>query len=263
MKNMMRRRKYNQIGLLLAVLFVLPTACSTPAKISYLRDLEYNIPYEAISAPELRLKVDDRISIQVFSINAELAAPFNTGAGLSDGVGASPLTYTYGVDARGDIEFPVLGTLHVEGMTLNEVQKMIAGAIRSRGYIKDPVVKAELTNFTVTVLGETGQSVLSVPGQRINILELIARSGGTSAYSKLPDVMVVRTNGDERTAYTVDLQSKDLYLSPVFYLEQNDLVYVKPRGLRLSTDGDLFLKILTPVISAISAVAYMLLWTSR
>ena len=259
----MKKRKYSWVGLLLAAVLVLPTACSTPAKISYLRDLEYNIPYESITAPELRLKVDDRISIQVFSINAELAAPFNTGAGLSNGVGESPLASTYGVDARGDIEFPVLGTIHVEGMTLNEVQKMIADAIRNRGYIKDPVVKAELTNFTVTVLGETGQSVLAVPGQRINILELIARSGGVTEYSKLPDVMVVRSNGDERTAYTIDLQSKDLYLSPVFYLEQNDLVYVKPRGLRLSTDGDLFLRILSPVISAISAVAYMLLWTSR
>ena len=258
----MTRKKYNWLLWLPAALLLLPTACNTPAHISYLRDLEYNIPYESITAPELKLKVDDRISIQVFSINAELAAPFNTGAGLTDGVQDSPLTSTYGVDARGDIEFPVLGTLHVEGMTLKQVQNLIADAIKQKGYIKDPVVKAELTNFTVTVLGETGQSVMAIEGQRINILELIARSGGATEYSKLPDVMVVRSNGDERTAYSINLQSKDLYLSPVFYLEQNDLVYVKPRGLRLSTDGDLFIKILTPTISAISAVAYMLLWTS-
>lgn len=257
----MTRKKYNWLLWLPAALLLLPTACNTPAHISYLRDLEYNIPYESITAPELRLKVDDRISIQVFSINAELAAPFNTGAGLTDGVQDSPLTSTYGVDARGDIEFPVLGTLHVEGMTLKQVQNLIADAIKQKGYIKDPVVKAELTNFTVTVLGETGQSVLPIEGQRINILELIARSGGATEYSKLPDVMVVRSNGDERTAYSINLQSKDLYLSPVFYLEQNDLVYVKPRGLRLSTDGDLFLRILSPSIAAISAVAYMLLWT--
>lgn len=259
----MTRKKYNWLLWLPAALLLLPTACNTPAHISYLRDLEYNIPYESITAPELKLKVDDRISIQVFSINAELAAPFNTGAGLTDGVQDSPLTSTYGVDARGDIEFPVLGTLHVEGMTLKQVQNMIADAIKQKGYIKDPVVKAELTNFTVTVLGETGQSVMAIEGQRINILELIARSGGATEYSKLPDVMVVRSNGDERTAYSINLQSKDLYLSPVFYLEQNDLVYVKPRGLRLSTDGDLFLKILSPSIAAISAIAYMLLWTSR
>lgn len=259
----MKMKKYNLLGWLAAVVLLLPTACSTPAHISYLRDLEYNIPYDAISAPELRLKVDDRISIQVFSINAELAVPFNTGAGLTDGVNESPLTSTYGVDARGNIEFPVLGTLNVEGKTLNEVQKMIADAIRQKGYIKDPVVKAELINFTVTVLGETTQDIIAVAGQRINILELIARSGGVSNYAKLPDVMVVRTNGDERMAYSIDLQSKDLYYSPVFYLEQNDLVYVKPRGLRLSTDGDLFLRILSPSIAAVSAVAYMLLWTSR
>ena len=259
----MTRKKYNWLLWLPAAMLLLPTACNTPAHISYLRDLEYNTPYESITAPELKLKVDDRISIQVFSVNAELAAPFNTGAGLTDGVQESPLTSTYGVDARGDIEFPVLGTLHVEGMTLKQVQNLITDAIRKRGYIKDPVVKAELTNFTVTVLGETGQDIIAVEGQRINILELLARSGGVTQYAKLPDVMVVRSNGDERTAYSIDLQSKDLYLSPVFYLEQNDLVYVKPRGLRLSTDGDLFLKILSPSIAAISAIAYMLLWTSR
>ena len=258
----MTKKKYSLVGWLLAALLLLPTACSTPAHISYLQDLEYNIPYDAISAPELRLKVDDRISIQVFSINAELAAPFNTGAGLTDGVQESPLTSTYGVDARGNIEFPVLGTVYVEGLTLNEVQKKIADAIRQKGYIKDPVVKAELINFTVTVLGETSQDIVAVAGQRINILELLARSGGVSSYAKLPDVMVVRTNGDERTAYSINLQSKELYYSPVFYLEQNDLVYVKPRGLRLSTDGDLFLRILSPSIAAVSAIAYMLLWTS-
>ena len=258
----MIKKIFNRLAGIAAVAMLLPTACNTPAHISYLRDLEYGIPYESITAPELKLKVDDRISIQVFSVNAELAAPFNTGAGYTDGVQDLPLISTYGVDARGDIEFPVLGTLHVEGKTLKEVQNLIADAIQKRGYIKDPVVKAELTNFTVTVLGETGQSILAVEGQRINILELLARSGGVTPYAKLPDVMVVRSNGDERMAYSINLQSKDLYLSPVFFLEQNDLVYVKPRGLRLSTDGDLFLRILSPAISAVSAVAYMLLWTS-
>jgi polysaccharide export outer membrane protein len=75
--------------------------------------------------------------------------------------------------------------------------------------------------------------------------------------------MVIRTVDGKREAFRVDLQTKKLYDSPVFYLQQNDIIYVKPRGLKLSNGGDLFLKILSPTISAVSAIAYMLLWSSR
>lgn len=247
---------------ILAVLLILPLSCSTPAKIGYLRDLEYNVPFLAQPAPELRLKVDDRISIQVFSEEVELAAPFNATVPHAGDVG-SLLGSTYGVDAQGNIDFPVLGTLHVEGKTLNEVKKEIASEIVRRGYIKEPVVKIELENFTVTVIGETQPQVIPVEGSSLNILQVIAQTGGTQETTKIPDIMVVRTEKGERMAYTINLQSKDLYDSPVFWLQQNDLIYMKPRGLKLSNGGDLFLKIFTPAIAAISSIAYMLLWTAR
>ncbi|MBQ9462802.1 MAG: polysaccharide biosynthesis/export family protein [Bacteroidales bacterium] len=249
---------------ILAVVLLLPLSCATPKKLGLLRDLEYNVPEGARPAPELRLKVDDRVSIQVFSEEIELAAPFNAVAPQkSDDVGTL-LGSTYGVDALGNIDFPVLGRIHVEGKTLNEVKKVIADEITRRGYIKEPVVKVELENFTVTVIGETQQSVMPVEGTSINLLQVIAASGGLDLdYAKLPDIMVVRTEKGIRTAYTVNLQSKKLFDSPVFYLQQNDIVYIKTRGLRLSSGGDLFLKVFTPAISAISAIAYMLLWTSR
>ena len=244
---------------------ILPLSCTTPAQLGYLRDLEYNAPMEARPAPELRLKVGDRLSIQVFADEPELAAPFNTILlqRIKETTGTSLLGTTYGVDADGNIDFPVLGLLHVEGKTINETKQLIAGEIIRRGYIKEPVVKVELENFTVTVLGETGQRVLEVKGSSINILEVISYTGGTNQSSKIPDVMVVRTEDGQRTAYTVNLQSKSLYDSPAFWLQQNDLVYVKPRGVKLSNGGDLFLKVFSPTVSALSALAYMLLWTSR
>ena len=250
---------------ILAVMFLLPLSCSTPAKLGYLRDLEYNVPYNAQPAPELKLKVDDRISVQVFAEEPELASPFNTILlkRVKEGTGTSLLGTTYGVDAKGNIDFPVLGTVHVEGLTLNEVEEKLASQIIERGYIKEPTVKVELENFTVTILGETEQSVLPDEGTSNNILQALAYAGGTKETANIPDVMVVRTENGQRTAYTVNLQSKDLYDSPVFYLQQNDMIYVKPRGLRLSNGGDLFLKIFSPTISAISAIAYLLLWASR
>ena len=81
--------------------------------------------------------------------------------------------------------------------------------------------------------------------------------------AKIPDVMVVRTENGKREAYTLNLQSKEIFNSPVFYLQQNDIVYVQPRGLRLSSGGDAFVQIFAPVVSAIASVAYILIWTAR
>lgn len=244
--------------MLLLVVGVLLAACSTPRKISYLRDLEYNVPEVARPAPELRLKVEDRISIQVFCEQPELATPFNSAGVQIESEGGSLLSSTYGVDARGNIDFPILGELHVEGKTLNEVQKEIAAEITRRGYIKDPVVKAELENFTVVVIGQMGQQILPVEGNSLNLIQLLAQLDGELESAKIPDVMVIRTENGMRQAYQVDFQTKELYNSPVFYLQQNDVIYVKPRGVRLSNGGDVFLKFFTPSISALSSILYII-----
>lgn len=249
--------------MLLPAVGMLLAACSTPAKISYLRDLEYNVPFDARPAPELRLKVDDRISIQVFSEQMELAAPFNSAGVKIEGDNGSLLSSTYGVDARGDIDFPILGQLHVEGKTLNEVQKEIANEIVQRGYIKTPVVKAELENFTVTVIGQLSQKIIPVEGSSLNMIQLLAQLSGDLESAKIPDVMVIRTENGKREAYHVDFQTKELYNSPVFYLQQNDVIYVKPRGLKLSNGGDLFLKYFTPAISSLSSILYIIALANR
>ena len=250
--------------MLLPAVGMLLAACSTPAKLSYLRDLEYNVPFDARPAPELRLKVDDRISIQVFSEQMELAAPFNSIGVQMEGENSSMLSSTYGVDARGNIEFPILGELHVEGKTLNEVQKDIAAEIVRRGYIKEPVVKAELENFAITVLGEMGAQIIPVEGNSITILQVLAQIESTDTETaKIPDVMVIRTEEGKREAYSINLQSKALYNSPVFYLQQNDLVYVKPRGVKVSSGGDAFLQYFAPAISALSSILYIIALSNR
>lgn len=249
--------------MLLPVIGVLLAACSTPGKITYLRDLEYNVPEVARPAPELRLKVDDRISIQVFSEQMELAAPFNAAGVQIEGEASSMLSATYGVDARGNIDFPILGEIHVEGKTLNEVQKEISAEIMRRGYIKDPVVKAELENFTVTVIGQLGQQIIPVEGNSLNLIQLLAQLTNDLESAKIPDVMVIRTENGMRQAYQVDFQTKELYNSPVYYLQQNDVIYVKPRGVKLSNGGDIFLKFFTPAISALSSILYIIALMNR
>ena len=249
--------------MLLPAVGVLLVACSTPRKISYLRDLEYNVPEVARPAPELRLKVEDRISIQVFCDQPELAAPFNAAGVQIESEGGTLLSTTYGVDARGNIDFPILGELNVEGKTLNEVQKEISAEITRRGYIKEPVVKAELENFSVVVIGQMGQKIIPVEGSSLNLIQLLAQLSGELEYAKIPDVTVIRTEKGLREAYQVNFQTKELYNSPVFYLQQNDVIYVRPRGVKLSGGGDVFLKFFSPAISSVSAILYIIALMNR
>ena len=245
------------------ITLVLPVSCSTPAYYSYLRDMEYETPYLAQPAPELRLQVEDRVTIQVFSTDAELAEPFNASIETIDGSGQQTTSSSYVVDKNGNIDFPVLGTLHIEGKTLNQLKEDISADIIRLGYIREPIVKVEMENFNITVIGQMGQSILPVEGNSINILQVLARTNGANEYTNLQDVMVIRTEEGERIAYSVNLQSKSLFDSPVFYLQQNDVVYVKPRGLRPSTTLTAITSVFTPFVSIGATLSTLILLLTR
>ena len=243
---------------LFACLLVLLASCTAPSRITYLRDMEYNQAYAAAKAPELRLHPEDQISIQVLSTDPSLAAPFNATSGAVTDMGAA----RYTIDKDGNIDFPVLGVMHIEGMTVKEVKEDIAKRIIEMGYIREPIVKVELSNFKITVLGESNNRILNVTDASINLLQVIAQTGYVGDRAKVNDVMVIRTIDGQRQAYTVNLQTKDLFDSPVFYLQQNDIVYVKPRGLRSNMNVQAIMSGISPLFSITSILSTLLLWAT-
>lgn len=237
---------------------VLLMSCSTPQKNTLLLDMAYNTAYPAASAPELVLQIGDVLNIQVLSQPMELAAPFHIAA---EDKNAAADVYT--ISREGEIDFPVLGVLHVEGLTLKQTERLIAGEISSRGFIRQPTVRVNLDNFAVTVIGQSGNTVLPVKGSSINLLQAIASTGGIQANSNIQEVTVIRTQDGQRQAYKVNLQSQELFESPVYYLQQNDIVYMKPRGVSLSSGGQTALSFSGVILSLGSIISNIILWTSR
>lgn len=240
----------------MAVAVLLLASCASRKSFVYLQDMQPGANYPAETKHEAIIHCDDRLAITVGSKNPELAIPFNIQGGAfrlaadgsvsaSDGAVSGSREKGYRVDVDGNIDFPILGKLHVEGMTVGGVTDMIKRKIKEGNYIKEPLVSIEFLNFKYTVLGAVERTgTFRVDGDRITLLEAIANAGDLSPKARVNRVTVIREEGDGRRMYTHDLREKELFDSPAFYLQQNDIVYVEPkyrkkdsedRGWRIST----------------------------
>lgn len=244
------------------------SSCGSVNRMTYLKDIDTMATYTVPERPDARICKGDRLSIVVTCKTPALAAPFNVISGASsidpatgevkgdvrtgEGIG-------YTVDKDGFIDFPILGRLQAEGLTLSLLQETIADNIRQKNYIKDPIVVAEFTNFTITVIGEVNsKGNFLVKDRSMTILEAIAQANDMTTSAKRDEVWVIRTEGNAKKVYPVNLQSKSCFSSPGFYLQQNDIVYVRPRKGRLDSNAQLGLQISSLVTSSLAVVATIL-----
>ncbi|MDR1182322.1 MAG: polysaccharide biosynthesis/export family protein [Bacteroidales bacterium] len=189
--------------------------------------------------PEISIQPQDMLSIVVSSKEPELALPFNLPVISYQGVGESYVSglqqrlLAYTVNREGDIDFPVLGILHVKGLTRNQLEKLVKERIISEGYIKDPTVTIQYMNFRVTVNGEVARpGTYEIKGDHITLFEALSMAGDLTIYGRRDNVKVVREKNGERTAYQTDLRAANIFESPVYYLQQNDIIYVTPNRYR-------------------------------
>jgi polysaccharide export outer membrane protein len=154
-----------------------------------------------------------------------------------------------------------LGKLHVEGKKVSEVKEMIQDKIKAGNYIKDPLVSIEFLNFKYTVLGAAGAGTYNVEGDRITLLEAIAKAGDLGANARINRVQVIREEDGVRKVYEHDLRSKDVFESPAYYLQQNDIVYVVPKYKKKDTE-DRAIQYGTLVLSVFASIC-SLLWVLK
>ena len=228
-------RKYVYLIVLGAALL---TSCKTPTNITYLQDVYENVPIKTQGDGYIRFMPGDKLSIFVHSRDEKLMELFNLSGrnGGSNMMMAGGQNYApYTVDDNGEIEFPVLGTIKIQGCSRNEVEKLIKNELISQSLCKDPIVTVGFYNMTFSVLGNAGTGVKQINKDRITLLEAIAM-GELQISGLRKNVLVMRQEGDKQVPYRVDLTSAEsVYNSPVYYIRQNDVIYVEPNNMAKRT----------------------------
>lgn len=220
-------------------LLSLLSSCSTPYNVAYFQDMPIEKQVKITEPRSVRLMPQDKISIMVSTRDASLSSLFSlysnytigsTTAGGSSSNMTRPSEYTLNSD--GTIDFPVLGKLNLEGKTREEVQNYIKDQLVSRDLVKDPIITVEFVNLNVTLVGATGVGRVAIDRDQFTLLDAIAMAGDLDMSGQRENVRVIREVGpDQLVAYEVNLCSaEDLYNSPVYYLQQNDVIYVEPNN---------------------------------
>ena len=278
-------KRFLSKGLLsLGILFVFALAsCDTAHKTNYLRDIEEAKMYSVKHDKGIVVQKGDKLRILVTSIrNPELTIPFNsrsvatqTGLSLPGGntasVAPADTTSSYLVDASGKIQFPVLGDVEVQGLSLDQVSDVIRAKLIAGRYLTDAHVITKFANLRVYLLGAFqslgtggGSSGVSDRGSfhldnaQTNILELISQVGGLAEQAEFSKLNVIRRVGNEYVYYRLDLLSKSIFDSPAFYLQQNDIIYAEYRYRTRDTEQKILSSVgyLTTAVSTIvSAMA--------
>lgn len=259
--------KIKQI-LALGMVAVLAAGCVTQKRMTYMRDADA-AKAEALNAAftsksHTVIRNGDALTIFVSALDQEAVTPYNLPTAIyatpgSRTVQTTPMLQYYTVDEKGDVTMPVLGAIHVAGLTRVEAQEAIRALLETQ--VVNPSVQVNLINAKVSVLGEVNRpGYVAMTGDRLTLLEALAAAGDLTPYGKRDDVLVTREVDGKIEMTRVDLRSADLYNSPFFYLQQNDVVYVSPNKVRVisSTNAGLWVSIVGTLASTAAVVVTVL-----
>lgn len=216
--------------------------------------------------PQLQIQPDDLLSIRVKSLEPLAAEPFNVdpanmNMGMMGGGGNVRPLIGYLVSREGTIDFPMLGTIKVVGMTTDELKELLLEELEP--FLKEPVILVRFLNFRITVLGEVLQpGTFFVANERVTVLDMLGQAGDITPYGNRTNILIIREQNGQRQTATLNLQDREVFESPFFYLQQNDVIYVEPMPTRTAAIRDQSQRIL-PWLSAITALTTLALTLSN
>lgn len=254
------------------VLFVLMLgACSVPKDVVYFQGVDSLTPEQVNNMNQVytsKICPDDLLTITVTAWDPTVVTPFNPPVyayamqGESSTVSSSQLR-TYLVNQEGDINFPVLGKIHVAGLTKQQLSEKMQEMISP--YVKDVLVNVQIVNYKVTMMGEVSRpGAISVKNDRLSILDAIGQVGDLTINANRKNILVIRDNNGEKEFARLDITEPDIFTSPYYYLQQNDVVYVEPnnakkRNARYSQAQQYTITVFSSILSAVSVITTVIL----
>lgn len=228
-------RVLNKKNIWLLMFPLLLAACQSYKKVPYLQDTEVasqTVQHEKLYDAKIMPK--DLLTIVVSCTNPELAAPFNLTVASSTNLSITytttqPVLQQYLVDNNGKITFPVLGELHLGGLTKKQAEEMIVDKLKP--YMKEvPIVTVRMVNYKISVIGEVNRpGTFTISNEKVNLLEALAMAGDMTVYGLRDNVKLIREDATgKQMIITLDLNKAEIILSPYYYLQQNDIVYITP-----------------------------------
>ena len=224
---------------MLAVLLL--SSCGSSKNVAYIQNSD-DVNYEKSSfLYDARIMPKDQLTISVNTVDPEVSAPYNLllqnsytqGSSVSSGRGGTLMPYL--VDNDGYINFPVIGRLHVSGLTKSECENLIMEKIRRyMAEDQNPVVTVRMSSYSISVLGEVARpGSFQVSREKITILEALAQAGDLTIYGVRDRVKLIREDASgKKEVHTLNLNDANLLNSPYYYLQQNDVVYVEPNNVK-------------------------------
>ena len=232
-----------KISLLFAIvaIAILITGCGSSKNVAYFKNSEQvnlemsRVLYDAHIMPK------DVLSITVNTTDPEAAAPFNLTVATTQTTAlrmnatSQPTLQSYIVDNEGNIEFPIIGKVHLGGLTKNEAEKVIFERIKPyMNATENPIVTVRMINYKISVLGEVSRpGMFTVANEKINILEALAQAGDLTIYGVRDRVQLIRENDNgQKEIHILNLNDANIINSPYYYLQQNDIIYVEPNKVK-------------------------------
>jgi len=234
----MDRLLQKRLGL---VIIVFLSSCMSPKKAVYFDE----IPDSVIDAPaydlEPSIRANDILSITVNSLNPDASKVFNAPnlpATLYSQSSTTTTTNSYGylVGLDGFIQFPILGNIMAAGLTKKQLKDQLTKTLLDKKLLIDPIVDIRYLNFRVSVMGEVAKpSVVTVPSEKISLLEALSLAGDLTIYARRDNIMLIRDENGKRMVKRIDLNSRSLFTSQYYFLKSNDIIYVEPNESKIKS----------------------------
>ncbi|MDQ7960994.1 polysaccharide biosynthesis/export family protein [Flavobacterium lindanitolerans] len=227
---------FRPVILLFLSLFIF--SCASRKNVAYYQNIDQLPNLESSSSYETILQPDDLLMIVVMAENPEVAAPFNLPSVIMQSTteleNQQMRMNSYLIDSKGFIQFPVLGSIQIGGLTRTQAIAKITNELEK--YIKKPSINLRILNYKVTVQGEVTQpGIHNITSERITLTEALSMSGDLTVYGKRDNILVIREVDGKKQATRVDITKADFLNSPFYYLKQNDVVYVEPNKTKVNS----------------------------